>query len=417
MVKLKAFIAFIILLQTFAQPPCANARENAVYIWQRNWRPEMELSIKAVESSDQFKPLAGDLKIENKRVVFSKVPLNWGYLKGKKVVADIRMQTDLSTFLKAKDQGQIAGYLAKSVSGIVSEAEKSGVDIKGIELDYDCPTAKLADFERFLKAFRQELKDTTLSITALPTWMGSPAFRELISSVDYYVLQIHSFELPKNKNAPQYIFPKDRAAEYFDRAVAFAAPFYVSLPTYGYEVAYSKDDEFIGLRAEGGVQYYAEGIKKNMAFSDPKDIVDFLLRTDASKAEIFLGVCWFRLPVPSDRFNWDITTFQRVVKREVPRGHLSLQVVKKDGVKEVFLVNDGELNFSADARFDILWDAEPLFDVVGGFDYVKLPDGKGLTISGEAPRVSHKKMVAWFRMPGGGEANILNGEVTGYEKK
>jgi len=395
----------------------AEAYENSVYIWQRSWRPEIQSSIKAVESSDQFKVLAGDLKVENKRIVFSRVAVNWAYLSGKKVVADIRMRTDLSKFFKAKDQMQAAQYLAKNVSEIISEAKKSGADIKGIELDYDCPTSKLADFERFLSSFRQEMKDLTLSITALPTWMDSPDFRSLISCVDHYVLQIHSFELPKNKNAPQYIFPKDRASEYFDRAVSLAKPFYVSLPTYGYEVAFSKDDEFIGLRAEGGVQYFADGIKKKMAFANPKDIVDFLHRIDSSKAESFLGVCWFRLPVASDRFNWGIKTFQRVLKKEVPQGHLSVEVVKKDGgVKEVFLVNDGELNISDDINFDILWDGSPLFDVVGGFDYAKIPDGKGLKISGKAPRVSHKKMVAWFRMPDGGEVNISNGEVMGYEK-
>jgi hypothetical protein len=137
---------------------------------------------------------------------------------------------------------------------------------------------------------------------------------------------------------------------------------------------------------------------------------------DLSKSSNFLGVCWFRLPVASDRFNWDIKTFQRVLKREVPQGHLTVEVIKKDGgVKEVFLVNDGEQNLD-DAIFDIYWEGVPLFDVVGGFDYQKAPDGKGLKISGKAPRVSHKKMVAWFRMSDGGEVNISTNEVMGYEK-
>lgn len=409
-VKSTVFVFFLFLCT------CANAQDNPVYIWQRSWKPEIQSSIKAVEPNNQFKVLAGDLKVENKRIVFSRVSVNWSYLSEKAVVADIRMRADLSKFLKAKDQEQTARYLAKNISEIIIEANKSGVHIKGIELDYDCPTSKLADFERFLKAFKREAKAQTLSITALPTWMNSPDFRGVISSVDHYVLQIHSFELPNDKSAPQYIFPKDRASEYFDQAVAIAKPFYVSLPTYGYEVAFSKDDEFIGLRAEGGMQYFADGIKKRMAYANPKDILDFLQKSDASQAESFLGVCWFRLPVASDRFNWDIKTFQRVLKREVPQGHLSVEVAKKGGgVKEVFLVNDGELNLD-DASFDVYWEEAPLFDVVGGFDYAKTPDGKGLMISGKAPRVSHKKMVAWFRMPDGGEVNILTNEVMGYEK-
>ncbi len=363
--------------------------------------------------------LAGDLKIENKRIIFSKVPIKWEYLVNKgKVTIDVRMRTNLSKFFKEDDTSMIAAYLAKSVDAVIEEAKQVGIDIVGVEFDYDCPTGKLKDFTRFIKTVRPYLKGRVFSITALPTWLNSPDYPDIINSVDYYVLQLHSFETPKNSDSRQYIFPDDKALNYLKQAVLLQRPFYISLPTYGYEVAYGKDDEFVGLRAESGLQYYGEGIKRKMIFADPAAIVKFLDVASDVKSNNFIGVCWFRLPVSSDRFNWDIKTFERVIKREKPKGHLIIEVVKKpDGLQELFLVNDGELNFSEDINLDILWSGKkPLYDVLSGFDYMDLPEGDGLCVVGKAPRVGHKKMIAWFRMTDASEVNILNSEVRTYEK-
>ncbi|MBF0478562.1 MAG: DUF3142 domain-containing protein [Candidatus Omnitrophica bacterium] len=380
----------------------SGADENSVYIWQRSWRSEIEAAIGKLNSqSTQFKVLAGDLTVENGHISFSKVAVKWEYLRSKKkTVIDIRMRTDLSRYLKVQDQQPIVRCLVDGIHGIIEQAKQSGVDITGIELDYDCPTAKLNDFARFLKLFRSAYKEKSVSITALPTWLESKDFLSLLNWVDIYVLQLHSFELPKNKNTSQYIFQKDKSIEYFNRTINLNKPFYVSLPTYGYEVAYSKVDEFIGLRAEGGVQYFAEGIKKKMVFADPQEIIGFLKYLDSVKSQNFRGVCWFRLPLSSDRFNWDLKTFTRVIKREIPAGHLDVELVRKDdGITEVYLVNDGEINFSNNASFEIFWDTgSPVFDVLGDFDYSTLPDGKGMRITGRPPRVSQKKMAAWFRV-------------------
>lgn len=410
----------LIVLQLISVCGLAEAYENYVYIWQRSWRPEISESINRLAPvSSRFMVLAGDLKVENKRVVFSKVSVKWEYLIHKgKVTIDVRMRANVSNFFKEDDISMAAAYLAKSIDALIEEAKRGGVDVSGIEFDYDCPTGKLKDFARFIKTVRLHLKGKIFSITALPAWLDNPDCPDLIDLVNYYVLQLHSFETPKNIDSRQYIFPDYAALSYLKKAVALQRPFYVSLPTYGYEVVYGKDDEFIGLRAESGLQYYGEGIKRKMVFADPAAIVQFLDAASGVKSNNFIGVCWFRLPVPSDRFNWDIKTFERVIKKEKPRGHLSIEVVKKpDGAKELFLLNDGELNFSEDINFDISWSGKkPLYDVLSGFDYTDLPEGKGLGIAGKAPRVARKKMIAWFRMADASEVNILNSEVRTYEK-
>jgi len=415
--KIRGFVFFFLLL--FCN--LSFAYENSVYIWQRSWKPEISESINRIAPlSDQFKVLAADLKAENKRIVFSKVGVNWTYLRAKNNVAvDIRMRTDLSKFLKAEDLSGIVGMLAAGVEDIVSDAKKEGINVTGVELDYDCPTSKLIDFTRFLKDLRLRIKGRMLSITALPTWTQSKDFQEITKLVDYYVLQLHSFEIPKNQTAAQYIFPKNKANEYFDQALSLNRPFYLSLPTYGYEAAYTKDDEFIGLRAEGGVQYFADGIKRKMIFAQPKEVVNFLNFLSNDKSNNFKGVCWFRLPVSSDRFNWDMKTLEKVIKREALVAHLRVEVIDKpDGLREIYLVNDGDINFTEEVSFDVFWKGEkPLYDILGDFEYSGIENGAGMRVTGQAPRVSQRKMAAWFRALDITKTSISNSEVRTNEKE
>ncbi|MBL8676749.1 MAG: hypothetical protein JNJ47_04925, partial [Alphaproteobacteria bacterium] len=136
------------------------------------------------------------------------------------------------------------------------------------------------------------------------------------------------------------------------------------------------------------------------------------------KSNNFIGICWFRLPISSDRFNWNIKTLERVIKKEIPKGRLNIEVVENpNGIVDVLLTNDGELNYSENVNFDIYWNGKkPFFDILSGFEYTELPQGNGLSITGIAPRVDHKKMIAWFRDPDVGDINILGGEVRTYEK-
>jgi len=397
----------------------SHAYENEIYIWQRDWRPELSASVERIaQTGNGFKVLTGDLRAENERIGFSKAPVTWEYLVHKgKVTVDVRMRTGLARFFAREDTSAIAAYLARNVDAVIEEAKAAGVDIAGVELDYDCPSGKIKDFARFIRTIRPHLKGRPLSVTALPSWLDSPDCQDLFNAADQYVLQLHSFEPPKNGDSRHYIFPDDKALGYFKRAVSFRRPFYVSLPTYGYEVAYGKDDEFVGLRAESGVQYYGEGIKRSMVFSDPAAIVKFLDAVSRVPSEHFAGVCWFRLPVASDRFNWDMAAFERVMKRETPQGHLRVETARKPGgPQELFLVNDGELNFSDDVNFDIIWKGDrPLYDVLSGFDHTDLPGGNGVRVTGRAPRVGHRKMIGWFRTAGDGA--ISNSEVRYHEEQ
>ncbi|MDS7875722.1 MULTISPECIES: DUF3142 domain-containing protein [Klebsiella] len=102
-----------------------------------------------------------------------------------------------------------------------------GVNLTAIEIDYDAPTSRLADYQKLLRALRQELpSDITLSITELPTWISSPLLLPMLAVVDSTVLQLHSVQSPK-----QGLFDPILAQRWSTQyALISPHPFYLALP-------------------------------------------------------------------------------------------------------------------------------------------------------------------------------------------
>jgi Protein of unknown function (DUF3142) len=408
------FYIFAIIAPVFAQ-------ENGIYIWQRNWQSEV------LESIDRLKPLCnsfivlgGDFQLKDKRVESSKVLVNWDYLKSKgPVTVAFRVHKGIDRVLKNDDISSFVDYVAKSINDVLSDASQKGVQIAGVQIDYDCPTSKLSDFTRFVKELKENYIRLPISITALPTWMNSFDFPQLISAVDYYVLQLHSFEIPKSNDKAQYIFPKDKAPAYFQRAISLNRPFYLSLPTYGYEVAYANDGRFLGLRAEGGVEFFGNNIKQRLMYANSNELLKFISLIKNYPFKNFLGINWFRLPVKSDKFNWDIKTLECVIKGQTPKVEFTIKVVDgKDSVKELYLLNSGETNVEHEIGFNINWQSKnkPIYDILSDFTYKEQVNHNGIRVSGKAPMVDQSKFIGWFRTTQADNLNILTSEVMINEK-
>ena len=72
-----------------------------------------------------------------------------------------------------------------------------GVDVAGIEIDHDCATAALDDYASWLRELRDAMpRDLKLSVTALPSWLESPALDQVLGAVDDSVLQVHAVQRP-----------------------------------------------------------------------------------------------------------------------------------------------------------------------------------------------------------------------------
>ncbi len=396
-------ITICIAMLLFCVAPL-QAYDNVIYIWQRNWDGYLEDAISAIQdTTGYFTVLCGDLKFKGESPVINLVDINWPYITQTETSTTIafRINAGASRFFANNEIHSVAGSVENAIYRVLDSAPQD--NIVGIQFDYDCPTSKLKDYGKFLEIMRERFKplnerlaEFKISITALPTWLQNREFQKLIQGTDYYVLQLHSFELPKSAEQAAEIFPRDKARSYVEKASELKHPFYISLPTYGYEVAFNSEGNFLGLRSEGDPVFWGKGVKHIIKTVDPAEIRSFFKKGWASGH--CLGVYWFRLPLRSDEFNWDIKTLVALIEGRDPSVNIRAELSSPEkGLYEIYLVNDGEQNIATSVGFELQWDTEALlvYDIL--HQYASERTKEGLEITGPAPKVGNKALVGWFR--------------------
>jgi len=383
--------------------PRAHAYENSVYIWHRDWNEFVRQGILEIQPDvSRFNILCGDFRYENGRSNIRVVDIDWGYFE--KINTEVTLAFRINTGTKELFRTGAADGVANSIKRIFDEAVSSsrqyGIKIAGIQFDYDCPTSKLKDYRAFLIACKNYFPGIEISITALPTWLNSQEFKELIAHTSYYILQLHSFEAPKTIGQAQEIFLKEDAPLYIKKASRLRHPYYISLPTYGYEAAFSKDGKFLGLRAEVEPLYLGKDVEYRVIITDPKEISEFFKYIQQVRPKGLLGVSWFRMPLKTDEFNWDIDTFKAIIKNREPRISFRAELTSpQEGLYELYLVNDGEQTVLDPVSIKATWPggSSIFYDVLGRYRKKAIPDENGIEITGLPPKVGNKTLVAWFR--------------------
>ena len=368
--------------------------------------------------------LAGEFKKDRERPAVHAVRIKWSYLarKGVSAVLAFRINAEAAKLLETPEGAQsLARAIGTNIGGSFRNARAAKVSVSGIQIDYDCPSSRLADYATFLKILKTRIPATELSVTALPTWLARPAFKEVAANTGHYVLQLHTFEIPRKPDDLTRVFLSNQAASCTETASRIGRPFYVSLPTYSYEVAYDAKNRFAGLRAEQAPSFREKGLRYRTVSTDPGEILSFTRTLKKEPPPHFLGICWFRLPLKTDELNWDIKTLRAVLDGREPKFLLQAAVVPVGkGLCEIYLVNRGERNASSPVRFAVGWgkDAPIFYDLLGGCRAMAATDRQGLAIEGPAPKVGKRAIVAWFRSAKSDCKSWLNvSEVTDAKKK
>ncbi|MFY0577454.1 DUF3142 domain-containing protein [Cystobacter fuscus] len=198
--------------------------------------------------------------------------------------------------------------------------------MRGIEVDHDCATAALAGYADWLERERAALEgELSLSITALPTWSGSPALPRLASLPDHVVLQVHAVRAPTLFTAGQARGFVEAWARVTDR------PFQVALPTYR-------------VRLRDGTPLSAE----------PREVARFLAALRERPVAGVSGLVWFRLGHRGDAEAWSLPTLTAVVRGEplVPR-FLPRLVDAGGGTLDIVLENTGHVDAEAPTRLSL----------------------------------------------------------------
>jgi len=415
----------IALVLLFFIVVCLNAfaENQAVYIWQRTWNNNLKEAIHEINpSAKNFLILSGSFSYKNNTAKLNKVAIDLSSFNPESVSLTLVFRMDAYTAALLNDTKALKKLIediSPQLLAIIHTAKEYQIAIEGIQIDYDCPTSKISDYANFMKLLKDKFQHFKISFTALPAWLESKDFPTLAATSDYYVLQVHSFKIPDTLDEALKPFSGDQVFLWVKKASFIGHPYYISLPTYGYEVSFDENGKFLGLRAETPQINYKAGTKHAVIMTDPKRILEFLNEIKEKKPEHLLGFCWFRLPLKTDEFNWSIDTLKMVMIRQAPQVLIKNEIVSPSpGLYEVYIINNGQTNLFKDIYFTVMWDKDisVVHDVISGYKEEGLSEGSGIKLIGIPPKVGNKKLVAWFRT-GRTDINQLKvGEIEGYEK-
>jgi len=288
------------------------------------------------------------------------------------------------------DQGAMLGDIRSVLTRAIPRAAK----VTGMELDYDCATARLGAYAEFLARLRPELPHgLTLSITAVPTWMSSPQLGALLGQTDEAVLQVHAVLNPRSG-----LFDPTLALKWI-RAFARLSPrpFRAALPAYGSRISWRTDGTV--LTVEGEAPLLAGGFRHSELIAQPREVAQVLGALQSDPPSDLLGVAWFRLPSANDARAWSISTWRAVLRGTAVTAGVELRVEKSDtpGMNNLVLVNEGEIDANL-PRAIVLPSTCALADAINGYSIER--GGAGLRFERREAgllRSHYQQTIGWMR--------------------
>lgn len=333
--------------------------DQQLYVWQRQWTPAHEAALK--DSRTDFSTLRVLALQAFPQAGWNRARIDPALLKGdgRPLIAVVRLDGQL----KSLDQHEVAGQIQR----VLDDWQGKGLNLSGVEIDHDAGNARLPAYREFLAHLRAVLPASMpLSITALPSWLDSPELPALLSTVDSSVLQVHAVSDPRRG-----LFDPDQAdkwAKAWGRITS--KPFYLALPAYG--VALLPVDKGAPV-VESEVPLERDGTRREL-LADPQQLSQFGRQLRLDPPAHLAGLIWFRLPLANDRRAWSLTTLRAAARGDVLDSHLRLKLSAKDGLYDISLVNQGNLDTAWPERLSLAVQGCDGADALAGYTLQQSPD-------------------------------------------
>ncbi|SDG74682.1 Protein of unknown function [Dyella sp. 333MFSha] len=361
------------------------------YIWQRQWTPSLRESV--ASSADlvrDWRVLVAQADNDGSFHVFTPDRAALA-ATGRPVVFVVRIDGRLSRF----DEASL-------VSRVVTLVRETTATAAGVEIDYDCPTARLPAYASFLRHLKGELGGVPLSITALPTWIGSPELDTVLAVPDESVLQVHAVQAPQAG-----LFDPDVAMGWIDDFARHThKPFRVALPTYGSRVSWNADGTLLAVESEQGAR--AAGAIASELYASPVAVRGVVDRLARARPAGLVGVTWFRLPTPEDTRAWSLATWRGVVtgKLDAPALRATLRPGTGDAAADVLIDNPGGIDAVAPVAVRLPHGCD-VADGVDGYVVRRTDDGLELVSRQARPLPAHvQRPIGWARCPAGSPVTL-----------
>jgi hypothetical protein len=352
------------------------------YVWQRAWTPHVISSVsRSADIVRAWRLLLAEADASGR---WATVSIPWSDVQAtqRPVIGVIRIDGRL-------DKARIPAMLDQ----VMARIEPVSGALAGVEIDYDCPTSKLATYARFLAALRSRLAPSLkLSITALPTWMTSSQLEPLTRDLDEIVLQVHAVADPRRG-----LFDPDQAEQWvreFGRRIH--RPFRVALPAYGVRVTWRSDGRLASVEGEMPLRTGRGG---ELLAAAPEAVLRFLHAMRRGAPEGLVGIAWFRLPTDADSRAWSLQTWRAVIAGELPAARLSAGLVpaERADLWTVTLSNDGP----ADAVLPRQVRLDPACEAADGANGFRLAAAGGPLVleatRGGRLRANRQRIIGWAR--------------------
>jgi hypothetical protein len=328
-----AFACLITALMSGCGPePSAVCGDHQAYVWQRLWTPAVDSSVvRSTSFLSGLRILAGQM---DSRGHFAAAAPNLPLIAARTNACRAVFRVD----------GQIPApcwdSLSVRIGETVSQWTLAGVKLRGVEIDYDCPSAKLAGYASALRSIRQAIDDTlALSITVLPCWIGARGLGGLLALPNETVLQVHSVLGPR-----QGIFDARMALRsVVDYARCCPRPFRVALPAYGSRVQFDERGQALAVENEAPRSIDTRATARELRV-DPRVLSEFIHRVNRKHLPGLKGYVWFRLPTQGDARAWSLETLRAVVENKKLYSRFELVRKEDHGTVDLALVNSGTID-------------------------------------------------------------------------
>jgi hypothetical protein len=353
-------------LGAFATARTTGPLRHEVYVWQRAWtKPVREAVAHHGTNFARIVPLKAEISWKNTRPILTRVPADYQTLNSlagtfwnpAHRVPAIGIALRIGPYSGVFDTNDsITQFIADVAELLVAEARSNHVDLSELQIDFDAAQSKLDGYRVWVEAIQQRVAPLPVTITALPSWLNSPAFKRLAAVTPNYVLQVHSVERPRSFDAPFTLCDPRAARRAVERAGRIGVPFRVALPTYGYLLAFDPTGKFIGLAAEGPRPNWPTNALLREVGSDPLELSALVQQWTANRPAAMRGIIWYRLPTIVDNFNWRWPTLGAIVASRSLQEKLRIEPRRVEaGLTEVILVNEGDLDISSRLAVEVRW--------------------------------------------------------------
>lgn len=343
------------LLTGCKEPGTVPALPSQAFVWQRVWHPSVADAVRKATTFEALHVLAAELSFRKGEPEVITVEPDWPSLQqsGRAVGAVLRLHPSVAT---SPSPQASAGAIRDLAATTLKRFATAGVPLTELQLDYDCPQSRLADYTQLLRGLKSHFPTIPLRITALPAWLDEASVRALLQESPNYVLQVHSLHLPE-AGASATLFQPAEARRAVSRAAAIGIPFRIALPTYSCVVE---------LDAAGRVrEVHGEDVPAGLALTGRRHLV---LDSDAFVLSEWLAdlrrhppaalsaLIWYRLPIATDRLNWPAETLtQLAAGKALQRRWQSSLKRRADGAFEIQLHQAGDAPDDLPREIQVDW--------------------------------------------------------------